>query len=59
MKRYDFIPQGPLELLSVVIPARDEQQAISSTVEHLYVELRLHKIPPEIVVVDFGSTDGT
>lgn len=49
----------PLKLLSVVIPALNEEGCISSTVEHLYVELRLHGIPHEIVVVDDGSTDST
>jgi dolichol-phosphate mannosyltransferase len=48
-----------LQLLSVVIPARDEEQCIASTVEHLYVELRLNNIPHEIIVVDDGSTDNT
>ncbi len=32
---------------------------MGATVEHLYVELRLHLIEHEIVVVDDGSTDGT
>jgi dolichol-phosphate mannosyltransferase len=32
---------------------------VSATVEHLYVELRLHGIEHEIVVVDDGSADGT
>ena len=49
----------PLSLLSVVIPARDEEGCIASTVEHLHLELRLNSVPHEIVVVDDGSTDST
>ena len=49
----------PLKLLSVVIPACNEEGCICSTVEHLHVELRLHNIPHEIVVVDDGSKDRT
>ena len=48
-----------LRRLSVVIPARDEAGCIASTVEHLHVELRLHGIEHEIVVVDDGSKDDT
>jgi len=48
-----------LSLLSVVIPARDEEGCICATVEHLHVELRLHGVPHEIVVVDDGSRDRT
>ena len=56
----DPAPQPrPLSLLSVVIPARNEEGCISSTVEHLHLELRLHNVPHEIVVVDDGSTDRT
>jgi dolichol-phosphate mannosyltransferase len=51
--------QPPLTLLSVIIPARNEEDALPATVEHLHVELRLNGIPHEIVVVDDGSTDNT
>ncbi|HVO56088.1 MAG TPA: glycosyltransferase family 2 protein [Dongiaceae bacterium] len=48
-----------LTLLSVVIPAHNEEGCIASTVEHLHLELRLRHVPHEIVVVDDGSSDGT
>lgn len=50
---------APLRLLSVVIPARDEEGCIAGTLEHLHLELALHAVPHEIVVVDDGSTDKT
>jgi len=53
------VGKAPLQLLSVVIPAQNEEERIASTIEHLYVELRLHNVPHEIVVVDDGSTDQT
>jgi dolichol-phosphate mannosyltransferase len=55
----DSSPEKKLELLSVVIPARDEEGCVASTVEHLHIELRLRDVPHEIVVVDDGSTDRT
>ena len=59
MKSPAVTPQEPIRLLSIVIPMRNEEGAISSCVEHLYVELRLHNIEHEIVTVDDGSTDST
>jgi dolichol-phosphate mannosyltransferase len=49
----------PLSLLSIVIPARDEEGCIAATIEHLHLELRLNNVPHQIVVVDDGSTDQT
>jgi dolichol-phosphate mannosyltransferase len=48
-----------LQLLTVVIPARDEEGCICSTVRHLNLELSLHMVPHEIIVVDDGSSDRT
>jgi dolichol-phosphate mannosyltransferase len=51
--------EKPLHLLSIVIPAQDEEGCIASTVEHLHIELRLNNVPHEIVVVDDNSVDRT
>jgi dolichol-phosphate mannosyltransferase len=53
------LERRPLHLLSIVLPARDEEGCVCSTVEHLHLELRLNNIPHEIVVVDDGSSDNT
>lgn len=55
----EIAERKPLQLLSIIIPARDEEGCICSTVEHLHLELRLQGIPHEIVVVDDGSRDRT
>lgn len=53
-------PQNPpLTLLSIVIPARNEEGCIASTIKHLHLELELQQVPHEIVVVDDHSTDQT
>jgi dolichol-phosphate mannosyltransferase len=49
----------PLRLLSIVIPAHDEEESICATIEHLHVELRLHNVPHEIIAVDDASSDST
>ena len=59
MKPSPLSSQPPINLLSVVIPAHNEEGCIASTVEHLHLELRLNGIEHEIVVVDDGSTDHT
>jgi dolichol-phosphate mannosyltransferase len=50
---------GELELLSVVIPARNEEASLPSTLGNIHAALSRMNIPHEIVVVDDGSTDGT
>jgi len=45
--------------LSVIIPARDEEQCIEQTVTEVAATLRREDIPYEIIVVDDGSTDET
>jgi dolichol-phosphate mannosyltransferase len=48
-----------LHLLSIVIPARNEERCIVATVEHLHLELEMRNVPHEIVVVDDASSDST
>lgn len=52
-------PTTPLQLYSVVIPARNEEESLPSTLEDIYRVFTTENIPHEIVVVDDGSTDGT
>jgi dolichol-phosphate mannosyltransferase len=49
----------PLQLLSIVIPAQDEEGCVCATVENLHLELRQQHVPHEIIVVDDGSSDQT
>lgn len=50
---------APLSLFSVVIPARDEEESLPSTLEDIHRVLAAENVPHEIVVVDDGSNDGT
>jgi dolichol-phosphate mannosyltransferase len=52
-------PKPPLTLFSIVIPARDEEASLPSTVRDLHAAFAAEKIPHEIVVVDDGSHDRT
>lgn len=55
----DPLNSKPVQLLSVVIPARDEEGSVAHTVEELHETLQSRDIPHEIVVVNDGSRDGT
>ncbi len=50
---------NPLNLLSVVIPARDEEESLPPTITGLTAHLEREGVPHEIVVVDDGSRDRT
>jgi dolichol-phosphate mannosyltransferase len=55
----DILNPKPVQLLSVVIPARDEEGSVGATVEELHEMLTARQIAHEIVVVNDGSRDGT
>jgi dolichol-phosphate mannosyltransferase len=46
-------------MLSIVMPARDEEGSIVETIAEIAARLRAERIAYEIVVVDDGSRDGT
>jgi dolichol-phosphate mannosyltransferase len=50
---------APLKLYSVVIPARDEQDSLPSTLNDIFATFSREGVPHEIVVVDDGSRDRT
>jgi dolichol-phosphate mannosyltransferase len=52
-------PAAPLQLYSIVIPARDEQDSLPITIEAIYEAMTRRQIAHEIVVVDDGSHDRT
>ncbi|MGH7997097.1 MAG: glycosyltransferase family 2 protein [Opitutaceae bacterium] len=52
-------PPPELKLYSVVIPARDEAEALPPTLRGISTAFRAEGVPHEIVVVDDGSGDAT
>lgn len=52
------VPKNTL-LYSIVIPAHNEENNISNTIEELIQELRNEKIPFEVIIVNDNSTDNT
>ena len=53
------MPPAPLQLFSVVIPARDEEESLPSTIHDLSAAFTAGGIPHELIVVDDGSRDRT
>lgn len=52
-------PATPLRLYSVIVPARDEEESLPSTIAEIHAAFGAEQIPHEIVVVDDGSKDRT
>ena len=52
-------PSVSLKLFSVIIPARDEEESLPSTVAAIVEAFNAAGVPHEIVVVDDGSRDRT
>lgn len=52
-------PPGTLNLFSVIIPARDEEESLPGTLTDIHSHFTAAGIPHEIVVVDDGSKDRT
>ena len=52
-------PRPPLKLLSVIIPARDEEESLPGTIEDIVNAFNAAHIAHEVVVVDDGSKDRT
>lgn len=50
---------APLSLFSIVIPARNEEESLPTTIEDIYRTFVAEAVPHEIVVVDDGSRDRT
>jgi dolichol-phosphate mannosyltransferase len=50
---------APLFLLSVVIPARNEEASLPGTLRNYHAEFQRAGVPHEFVVVDDGSRDAT
>ncbi|HEX2099055.1 MAG TPA: glycosyltransferase family 2 protein [Candidatus Synoicihabitans sp.] len=52
-------PTSPLQLYSIIIPARDEEASLPITLDAIHQVFTREQVPHEIVVVDDGSKDRT
>jgi glycosyltransferase involved in cell wall biosynthesis len=56
---FSVMDRAPLNGVSVIVPALNEQQGIGPTLEAVALALTAIDLPSEIVVVDDGSSDAT
>jgi dolichol-phosphate mannosyltransferase len=52
-------PPGTLQLFSVIMPARDEEESLPETLRAIFKTFTAVGVPHELVVVDDGSKDST
>lgn len=52
-------PLPPLNLYSVIIPARDEEESLPPTLHAIYECFTKENVPHELIVIDDGSSDKT
>lgn len=57
--RGELVPRPPPALLSIVLPAYNEEDVVASLRQRLTAFLQAQPIPIEIIIVDDGSRDGT
>ena len=48
-----------MDLISIVIPAKNEENQIKDTIEQIIEKFKSHYLEYEIIVIDDGSTDNT
>jgi glycosyltransferase involved in cell wall biosynthesis len=53
------VPQASDELLTVIVPCLNEEEAVDETVEGIVATRERLPVPVEVLLIDDGSTDGT